>query len=104
MIFLLQECLVTKVHRYCVLVVANGLSIQQLSDVILARICPCPITNGHIPNSTSYLPYPHENASVEVIDIAMISAVVGRFDFKARTYILDRTDGNCDCVIPPADM
>jgi hypothetical protein len=71
---------------------------------VLARVQPCPITNGPIPNSISYLPHAHENASVEVIDIAMISAVVGRFNFEARTYILDRTDGNCDCIIPTADM
>ena len=39
-----------------------------------------------------------------VVAIAMISAVIGRFDFEAWTYILNRTDGNFDCVIPPADM
>lgn len=69
---------------------------------ILACIQLCPIVDGPIPNSLSYLAPAHENATLEVVDITTIQAVVGRFQYEGRTYIIDRTDGSSDCVIPDA--
>ena len=67
---------------------------------ILARIQPCPITPGHIPGTISYLPRRHDLAPIEVIDAALISAVVGRMEYEGRVYIIDRTNGSTDPVIP----
>lgn len=71
--------------------------------IVLARIQPCPITRGVIPNTLSYVPRAHENAPLEVVDVGIISAVVGRMTYEGRTYIIDRTDGSLDVVIPPSE-
>ena len=67
---------------------------------VLARIQPCPITPGHIPGTASYLSQAHNTAPIEVIDAALISAVVGRMEYEGRVYIIDRTNGCTDPVIP----
>ena len=63
-------------------------------------IQPCPITPGHISGTISYLPQSHNTAPIEVIDAALISAVVGRMEYEGRVYIIDRTDSRADPVIP----
>jgi len=65
---------------------------------LVARIQPCPITPGHIPGTTSYRK--HDTTPIEVIDVALISAVVGRMEYEGRVYIIDRTGGEADPVIP----
>ena len=67
---------------------------------ILARIKPCPITPGNIPGTISYIPQRHDAAPIEVIDVALISAVVGRMEYDGRVYIIDRTNGEADPTIP----
>lgn len=71
--------------------------------LVLARIQPCPITQGAIPNTISYQPRAHENAPLEVVDAGIISAVVGRMTYAGRTYIIDRTDGSLDVAIPSSE-
>lgn len=70
---------------------------------LLARILPCPITPGPVPNTVSYKTSAHERAPIEVVDLGTICAVVGRLLYQGRTYIIDRQDGSTDCVIPDAD-
>jgi hypothetical protein len=69
---------------------------------ILVQVKPCPISKGPIPNTTSYLPGAHESTTPYVIDLSVVSAVVGRFEHKGRVYIIDRTDGSVDPSIPDA--
>lgn len=66
---------------------------SQPERFLLTRIQPCPISRGPTPNTSSFLTQAHKNATIEVIDIITISAVIGRFEYGGRTYIIDCSDG-----------
>jgi hypothetical protein len=70
----------------------------ETETLLLARIKPCPITPGPIPATTSYsqTDFNHHSRPV-IVDLRMISAVVGRLEYGERFYIIDRAaDGSLD--------
>lgn len=80
----------------------SSTALRQPGQVLLlALIQPCPknCAPRQIPNTWSFLPGEHSQASKEVVDISTISAVVGRFSWNGVEYIIDWTDGAVDPYI-----
>ena len=81
-----------------------SVSLNDPQTLVLARVRECPLLeNPVIPGSKCYIAQSHDALAPYVIDLETISAVVGRFEWEGHTYIIDRTDGSVDPVLPNFD-
>jgi hypothetical protein len=81
---------------------SNGtLGLPAPQTLILARVQECPITDPPpIPDTDSYIQREFDSTTPYVIDLQTISAVVGRFEWQGRIYIIDRSGGSVDPQLP----
>lgn len=67
------------------------LNLAAPTTFLLARILPCDGVRGDVPNFFAYNTHVHTAASPEVVDLACLSAVVGRIIRDRFTYVIDRS-------------
>jgi hypothetical protein len=81
---------------------SNGiLGLAAPQTLVLARVQECPITvPPPIPGTHSYVQREFDSTTPYVIDLQTISAVVGRFEWRDRIYIIDRSGGSVDPQLP----
>ena len=67
------------------------LLLDQPYTFLLARIRPCNTENSPIPRFHRFNCHTHAASAPEVVDLAVLEAVVGRIEVERWSYIVDRS-------------